>query len=141
MSDLLLIGRAPSTSEGNEYFLHCMDWWWDIYHVVETLLSDSFPVKELFYRDLWLTPPTPHLSQCEAHDLSGLLREKVLSGGAEMCLREWYRKDPDIDDDGDIIDGWVQHRLEQIGSLMTFLDVCGGCKAKWHGVDEVDDAE
>ena len=31
MSDLLLIGRAPSTSEGNEYFLHCMDWWWDIY--------------------------------------------------------------------------------------------------------------
>ena len=80
MSDLLLIGRAPSTGEGNEFFLHCMDWWWDIYHVVETLLSDSFPVKELFYKDLWLAPPTPHLSQCEAHDLSGLLREKVLSG-------------------------------------------------------------
>ena len=138
MSDLLLIGRAPSTSEGNEYFLHCMDWWWDIYHVVETLLSDSFPVKELFYRDLWLAPPTPHLSQGEARDLSGLLREIVLSGGAEMCLREWYRNDPDIDDDGDVIDEWVQHRLEQIGSLMTFLDACGGCKAKWHGADDTE---
>ena len=55
-----------------------------------------------------------------------------------MCLREWYRKDPDIDDDGDIIDGWVQHRLEQIRSLMTFLDECGGCKAKWHGVDDAE---
>ena len=58
MSDLLLIGRAPSTSEGNEYFLHCMDWWWAIYNVVETLLTNSFPVEELFYRDSWLAPPT-----------------------------------------------------------------------------------
>ena len=137
MSDQLLIGSTPSTSEGNEYFLHCMDWWCDIYHVVETLLSDSFPVKELFYRDLWNAPPTPHLSQSEAHNLSGLLREKTLSGGAEMCLREWYREDPDIDDDDDI-DRWVQERIEQIGSFMTFLDACGGCKAKWYGVDDAE---
>ena len=138
MSDLLLIGRAPSTSEGNEYFLHCMDWWWDIYHVVETLLSDLFPVEDIFFSDVWLAPPTPHLSKVEAHILSGLLREKVLSREAEMCLRDWYRKDPNIDDDDDAIDSLVQHRIEQIENFMTFLDACGGCKAKWYGVDNAE---
>ena len=141
MSDLLLIGRAPKTSEGEEYFLHCMDWWWDIYHVVETLLSDSFPVEELFYRDLWLGPPTPHLLKAEARTLSALLREKVYTREVEKCLREWYFKDPNVEDDGDVIDGWLQHRNEQIMIFIRFLDTCGGCKAKWYGVDEAGDAE
>ena len=140
MSDLLLIGQAPSKSEGNEYFLHCMDWWWDIYNVVESLLSDSFPVEELFYRDMWLAPPTPHLSENEALTLSILLKEIVSSREAEICLREWYLKDQDVDSEDDI-DGRVEHRVEQIGSFIKFLESCGGCKAKWHGVDEAGDAE
>jgi hypothetical protein len=81
------------------------------------------------------------LSQVEAHTLSGLLREKVLSREAEMCLRDWYSKDQNIDEDDDAIDSMVQHRIEQIESFMMFLDACGGCKAKWYGVDETGNAE
>lgn len=132
MSDLLLVGHAPSSPEGQEFFLHCMDWWWDIYHLIERLLSDSYPVDVFFFPDMLLAPPTPHLSPIGALALSRKLEEKWVSKEIAMCLRDIFRDHPIQVEDPEELEQEIAQRLMQIREFIRFLAASGGCEARWH---------
>ena len=58
MSDLLLVGQSPTQTVGEEFFLHCMDWWYEILQAIEACVDESYPFDALFYRDVFLAPMT-----------------------------------------------------------------------------------
>jgi len=140
MSDLLLVGLNPESKQGEEYFLHCMDWWYEIVMVLQQRLEGRFAFDEHFRRDMMLALPTPTLGEEDCKELGKLVSEMVRDGSAEAQLERIYREDPFLiqaqeeDPDGLHLD--PMHRLEQIRELAIFLDQCGGCKAKWHGVED-----
>ena len=129
MSDVLLVGRAPAEAVGQEFFLQCADWWYDILAVIDTLLEDRFLVDEHFERDLLLAPPTPHLDGQTARELADLLEEVLSSRDVEALLKQRYRDELDVE--AELIEGYVADRVDQIGTLVAFLRSSGGCDAKW----------
>jgi hypothetical protein len=136
MSDLLLVGESPSGDVGKEYFLHCMDWWIDILQVIEACLDASYPFDAIFYRDLFLAPMTPHLSGEEAKTLAGILDECRERGELEQVVRQVISAGLYEEDDEDDLESRVEDRLDQIDRFITFLRACGGCRARWHGVND-----
>lgn len=132
MSDLLLVGHAPSSPEGQEFFVHCMDWWWDIYDVIKRLLSDSYLVDVFFFPDMPLAPPTPHLSPGAALALSHKLDEKYKSGEIELYLHDIFRENPIRIEDPEELEDGITQRLTQIREFIRFLAECGGCEARWN---------
>jgi hypothetical protein len=129
MSDVLLVGRAPEGAVGQEFFLHCADWWYDILAVIDTLLADRFPVEEHFERDLLLAPRTPHLNGQAARELADLLEEVVTAGDVQVFLTKRFRDELDVE--AELVDGSVADRVGQIAALVAFLRSSGGCDAKW----------
>ena len=137
MADLLLVGKNPESKQGEEYFLHCMDWWYEIVMVLQNGLQGRFALDEHFGRDLMLAPMTPTMDADDCKELGRLVSEMVSDGSAGEQLDRIYREDPlliqetEEDLEGKIID--KNQRLEQIQEFALFLDQCGGCKARWHG--------
>ena len=138
MSDLLLVGDSPKEDAGTEYFLHCMDWWFDILRTIEEIVDESFPFYDVFYRDLLLTPMTPHLDSDQAVSLAKLLREKRESGDLLQALDRILTEniDEDEEDRQAVLDDRMDDRTTQIEELIDFLDACGGCRAKWYSSDD-----
>lgn len=135
MSDLLLKGKNPSKEEGKEYFLHCMDWWWDIVSVMVILLGGDV-VEEAFYKDSWLTPPTPHFDADDAVFFAQVLEAATTPTRRVAALRDMYRSDPNIDWSDEDIDSVSEERDQQIQDFIAFLKSCGGCYAHWHGMTD-----
>jgi hypothetical protein len=129
MAEILLVGRVPVTGEGKRFGLTQLDWWLDILHVLGLLLSDAFPVRLYFFSDSPSLPPTPHLSQCDAHALSRLVEKTLMTLDAETCLRNRYSTEPNIDEDG--IARRLAHRLNLFRDFVLFLSASGGCHAQW----------
>ena len=135
MSDLLLVGESPTQAVGKEYFLHCMDWWYEILQAIEACVDESYPFDALFYRDLFLAPKTPHLTGGEAANLAEILTKcrrcgelrKVLSRVIAAYLEE---------DEEDRFADRLDERLVQVDAFIAFLGASGGCRARWHGVED-----
>ena len=138
MADLLLVGKNPESKQGEEFFLHCMDWWYEIVKVLQNGLQGRFAFDEHFRRDLMLALITPTMGRDDCKELSRLVLEIVNDGSAEEHLERLYREDPLlIQAQEEFPEGFdKEHRIEQIQEFALFLDQCGGCKAKWHGQEE-----
>ena len=138
MADLLLVGKNPESKQGEEYFLHCMDWWYEIVMVLQNALQGRFAFDEHFRRDLMLAPMTPTMSREDCKELSRLVSEIVNDGSAGEQLERLYREDPLLIQAQEEFPGGLdkEHRLEQMQEFALFLDQCGGCQAKWHGQEE-----
>lgn len=136
MSDMLLVGVAPTSEEGKEFFLHCNDWWYEILDVFIFLLADIYPMDEYFARDLLLAPPTPTMNAEESLKFSVLVNNILQDGTAKECLRMIYHIDPIYSayygEDEKLINDNINDRIEQIEALAKFLQYCGGCAAKWY---------
>ena len=140
MADMLLVGTAPTSEDGKEFFLYSTDWWYDIFKVFIFLLSDIYPLDEYFTRDLLLAPPTPTMDGEESLKFSKLVDKIVQDGSARMCLGMIYNVDPIFsdyfDEDEEIknlqINEQINERIEQIETFSKFLKDCGGCAAKWY---------
>ena len=135
MSDLLLVGQSPSEDVGKEFFLHCMDWWLEILQAIEACVGDAYPFEALFYRDLFLAPMTPHLSGPEAWRLGNILKDCGESGALRQALESAVSAYRD-DEEPDALEEIVDDRMAQLDAFIDFLGACGGCRAKWHGVDD-----
>ena len=135
MSDILIVGHAPLSDDGQEFFLHSTDWWFEILHVIEDLFSDRFPVNNLFSRDHDFAPPTPHLDADLSYELSLLLFEGIENGKARASLNRSYREDPILvnyfEGDEDQIDASLDERMKHLEEFAQFLKQCGGCSARW----------
>ena len=138
MSDLLLVGEASVKGVGKEYFLHCMDWWYQIVWAIEALVDESFPFYEVFYRDLLMTPMTPHLSGVQASSLAGFLIERRESGELGKTLERILLEslDEDREDVEVVLQECLDERMVQFDDLIEFLEACGGCHAKWYGYND-----
>ena len=135
MSDLLLVGQSPSEDVGKEFFLHCMDWWFEILEAIEACVGESYPFESLFYRDLFLAPMTPHLTGEEARHLAEVLSACRQRGDLGDSLSRVIDGTLD-EDEKDQLEDRLDERLSQLDAFIRFLGVCGGCRAKWHGVDD-----
>ncbi len=142
MSDILLVGKDFELKVGEEFFLHSGDWWYEILAVINGLPKDSFPVEKYFYRDLMLTPPTPHLDVANAMKLSDELEKFVETGEARTTLMNHYNTDEIMvdyfDGDEEAKEYCADERMEQIENMVDFLRASGGCHAKWYTGDEDD---
>jgi hypothetical protein len=139
MSDLILIGQAPSSPEGQECFLRGVDWWWDLYHVTGRLFGDAF-ARELFsFPDVPFAPPMPHLTSIEALALSRKLLEKVKSMEVTKCLREIFRDHPTPVEDPAELERCIGLRVMQTREFIRFLAASGGCEARCDTFEERDD--
>jgi hypothetical protein len=142
MSDLLLVGQSPSQEAGKEYFLHCMDWWIDIVRAIERCLASTYLFEDRFYSDLFLAPLTPHLSGDEAEKLARVLKVRRGNGDLRWAVVREIEAYPDDYFDGcgeqaqAAFDDTVEERMDQVDDFITFLEASGGCRAKWHGVDD-----
>lgn len=138
MSDLLLVGDAPGERIGEEYFLHCMDWWYQIVWAIEALVDESFPFNELFFEDMFLAPITPHLNGAQACRMAALLKENRESGKLSQELVRILRESFDEGDESQqmILKGDMDERMTQIDEFIFFLDSCNGCRAKWYAPEE-----
>lgn len=138
MSDILLIGEAPSGDVGKEYFLHCMDWWYEIVWAIEALADESYPFNEVFYRDLLLAPMTPHLNGSQARRLAELLKERREDGELNQVLDRILTESLNEDDEGKeaTLADEMDERMTQIDDLIVFLEACGGCHAQWYIPEE-----
>ena len=134
MSDILLVGESPRERVGEEYFLHCMDWWYQIVWAIEALMDESYPFCEVFYRDLLLAPMTPHLNGFQAWSLAELLKERRESGELYQVLERILTESIDEDEVNkeDILKDCMDDRMTQFNDLIVFLENCGGCHAKWY---------
>jgi len=135
MSDLLLVGESPEETVGEEFFLHCMDWWYEMLQAIEACVDESYPFEALFYRDLFLAPMTPHLTGEEAKNLGEILRECRQRGELHETLNRVISESLDEDEAG-LLQDRLDERLSQVDNLIGFLRSSGGCRAKWHGVEE-----
>jgi len=135
MSDLLLVGESPTQAVGKEYFLHCMDWWYEILQAIEACVDESYPFDALFYRDLFLAPMTPHLIGGEAANLAEILTECRRRGELGETLNRVIAASLE-EDEKDWLEDRLDERLSQVDAFITFLGSSGGCRAKWHGVEE-----
>lgn len=133
MSDLLLKGKNPASAEGEEFFLHSADWWWDILGVLTELLGNRFP-EDLVFRDGWLTPPTPHFEEKDAVEVASVIEQVAPSEKRKEVLRRMYNDDPNIEEIGDQLESRIEERDEQIEQFVAFLKASGGCGAYWHGI-------
>jgi len=133
MSDLLLVGDAPGERVGEEYFLPCMDWWYQIVWAIEALVDESFPFNELFFEDMFLAPITPHLDRAQASRLAKLLKDNRESGKLGQELDRILRESIDDGDESQqiILKEYMDERKNQVDEFIVFLDSCGGCRAKW----------
>ena len=138
MSDILLVGEAPSGDVGKEYFLHCMDWWYQIVWAIEALVDESYPFYDVFYRDLLLAPMTPHLNGLQARSLAELLTERREDGELGQVLDRILTESLDEDDADreEILEDNMSERMTQVDNLITFLEACGGCHAQWYIPEE-----
>jgi len=136
MADILIVGTSPKSDEGKEYFLHCLDWWWDILFVINRLLKDRFPVDAYFIREFPLAAPAPVMEEEECQECSKLLQDVLQDGSARSCLMTRYRDDPVLYDyygnDENLKNRNLDERLEQLEQFARFLDSCGGCRVKWY---------
>ena len=135
MSDLLLVGQSPTRAVGEEFFLHCMDWWYEILQAIEACVGESYPFDALFYRDLFLAPMTPHLTGGEAANLAEILTEYRGRGELREALSrviDAYLEEDEMDQLADRLD----ERLVQVDAFIAFLGASGGCRARWHGVED-----
>lgn len=135
MSDLLLVGQSPTPTVGEEFFLHCMDWWHEILQAIEACVDESYPFDAIFYRDLFLAPMTPHLTDGEAKNLAEMLGECRQRGELAKTLERVIAASLD-EDEKDWLEDRLGERLSQVDAFISFLGASGGCRAKWHGVDE-----
>ena len=135
MSDLLLVGESPTQNVGEEYFLHCMDWWYEILQAIEACVDEAYPFDALFYRDLFLAPVTPHLTGGEAKNLAEILTECRQRGEFGETLKRVIAATLD-EDEKDRLEDRLDERLSQVDAFIAFLESSGGCHAKWHGVDD-----
>lgn len=135
MSDLLLVGQSPSEDVGKEFFLHCMDWWFEILEAIEVCVDESYPFDALFYRDLFLAPMTPHLTGGEAKNLAEILAGCRQRGELGAVLERVIAASLE-EDDRDSLEFRFDERVSQVDEFIAFLGACGGCRAKWHGVDD-----
>ena len=135
MSDLLLVGQSPSEGVGKEFFLHCMDWWFEILEAIEACVDESYPFDALFYRNLFLAPMTPHLTGGEAKNLAEILSACRQRGELGEALSRVIEATLD-EDEKDSLEDRLDERLSQVDVFITFLEACGGCRAKWQGVDD-----
>ena len=140
MSDLLLVGLNPESKQGEEYFLHCMDWWYEIVMVLQQRLEGRFAFDEHFRRDMMLALPTPTMGEEDSNELGKLVSAMVRYGSAYAQLERIFLEDPFLiqaqEEDPYGLFLYPTHRLEQIRALSIFVDQCGGCKAKWHGLED-----
>ena len=134
MSDILLVGHAPSADAGKEYFLHCMDWWVDIVSAIEELADESYPFHEVFYRDHFLAPMSPHLNGAQACRLAEFLTERRDEGDLNQVLDRILTEYIDEDDEEreEILEDRICERMAQIDEFIEFLQACGGCQAQWY---------
>lgn len=140
MADILIVGKAPTSNEGKEYFLHCLDWWWDILVVIDRLLRDKFPIDTRFVRAMTLAVPSPAMNATESIEFSKLVKDIVQDGSARACLTQIYRDDPVLldyygDNEGLLMSN-IDDRIEQLDTFASFLESCGGCKARWYYPDD-----
>jgi hypothetical protein len=135
MADLLLVGESPKEAVGKEFFLHCMDWWYEILQTIEACVDESYPFDAFFYRDLFLAPMTPHLTGGEAKNLAQILMECRQRGELGETLDRLIAASLDEDED-DWLEDRLDERLSQVDVFIEFLGSSGGCRAKWHGVEE-----
>ena len=135
MSDLLLVGESPKEMIGEEFFLHCMDWWYEILHAIEACVDESYPIDSLFYRDLFLAPMTPHLTGREAQNLAEILKDCRQRGELVETLKRVIAASLD-EDETDRLEDRLEERVSQVDAFIEFLGSSGGCHARWHGVKE-----
>ena len=140
MADILIVGKAPTSKEGKEYFLHCLDWWWEILFVIDRLLKDKFPIDTCFVREMPLAAPSPTMNATESIELSKLVKGIIQDGSAKNCLRQIYRDVPVLldyygDDEG-LIKSSSDERIEQLDTFAKFLESCGGCNVEWYYPEE-----
>jgi hypothetical protein len=139
MSDILIVGKAPTSEDGKEYFLHCMDWWWDILFVIKRLFKDRYPVSEYFIRESDFTPPAPEMDEAESTKFAILLEASLKDGSARKCLEDIYRTNPNlieyIDGDNELLTDTLNERMKQLEQFERFLKVCGGCNVRWYYPD------
>ena len=140
MADILIIGIAPTSEEGKEYFLHCLDWWWEILLVIERLLNEHIPVDAYFVREFPFAATAPKMDAEDSRQFSILLEEILQNGSARTCLRQIYRDDPVLLDhygnDGDLLKSNLDERIEQLETFTRFLKSCGGCNLKWYSPED-----
>jgi hypothetical protein len=136
MADILIIGTSPKSEEGKEYFLHCLDWWWEILFVINRLLKDRFPVKTYFIREFPLAAPAPEMNDEQCIQFSLLLKDVIQDGSAVACLKQLYRDVPNLyeyyGDDQQLIKSSIEERISQMDEFVSFLWSCGGCEVKWY---------
>lgn len=133
MSDLLLVGESPKKGVGEEFFLHCMDWWHEILQTIQACVDESYPFDEIFYRDIFLAPKAPHLTGKEAEELAEILDECRNRGDLVETLTHVISASLD-EDEPDTLSDRLEERLSQFENFIEFLRASGGYRAKWYGV-------
>jgi hypothetical protein len=126
MSDILLIGALPENKEGEEFYLHIEDSWWEMLFVMNNLLIGIYQMDEYFYPDKWLAPPTPHLEGKESRCLAELIDESLQNGSIESLLRKINRVNPEINEKSLLIGETIEGRLKQFKQFVDFLRYSGG---------------
>ena len=134
MADIQIIGAAPKSSEGKEFYLHSTDWWWEIIEVFKKLLKDDY--EKYFIRESFLAMPTPSMDDEESFKFSVLVDNIMKDGTVSTCLRKIYKEEECLvdyyGDDEKLIDDGINHRIEQIKEFTKFLKSCGGCSVNWN---------
>ena len=140
MSDILILGTDPVSDAGKEFFLHVTDWWIQVTDVLDNVMEGEAPLDEWFVRECMFCPRTPWLNEEEAIFLSSLLKNKIEEGSMERGLEKYFREDALMmeyfDGDEDALQDSMQERMGQIRQFAKFLSECGGCRVKWHGMDD-----
>ncbi len=139
MSDLLIVGKAPKSEVGKEFFLYHLDWWHEILHVLRKF-GDKIYFDDFFIEECWLCPETPLLDESESKLLSGLLVKDVDNANIGYLLEKFYREDSLMidyfDGDEDQLQAAYKERMGQFEEFVSFLSSCGGCRVKWHGMKD-----
>lgn len=142
MSDILIVGRSPTSEEGKEYFLHCQDWWWEILFVIKDLFKDRLPVKTYFVRESLLAAPAPRMDADVSSTFSELLENALADGSVDACLRKIYKENSTLyeyyGEDEELINDSLDERIVQLTKFAKFLKSCGGCDVKWYYPDDED---
>ncbi len=139
MSDILIVGNQPKSEVGKEYFLHCLDWWHEILHVLKEL-DGEIPFEDWFVKECWLCPPTPFMDEEQSRVLFAILKGALETGRADRDLDSFYHEDELMIDyfngDEEHMKAQKEERLEQLSEFAEFLSECGGCRVKWSFMDE-----
>lgn len=140
MSDVLIVGFKPKSELGKEFCLDSTDWWYEILEVFDEFIPVNAELDDFLFKECMFCPRTPYLEENDAIEFACILEKYLFEDSIKSFLLKMYQDEPLYQEyfEGDIefMEENVQERTDQISSFICFLKACGGCRAKWDGMDD-----